>query len=254
MTNYQKMQTPSNDKLATEMTNLTSSANSLSNRINSNDQCDFDLPIEKDIPITQDITTNNEFNKPKKKIIPMKATRKGNMIMMFYNKNGEPLIVIGPHWPFTLCMICFINLTNFFLYYFFYESLFDSLKIIGIIIVFIQSLSYLIIFIMNPGIPPKELWIENYFKNRSNQSEIGSYKICNICKIIMRTNDNTKHCEECNMCIMGLENHCSWISKCVSKKNKKIYYVFLVSTFSLIVYYVIALVIIFIIKAMSLSI
>ena len=252
MTNYQKMPTPPSDKLATEMTNLTSS-NSISNRINSNDQCEFDLPIEKDIPITQDITINNEFIKPKKKIIPMKATRKGNMIMMCYNKNGEPLIVIGPHWPFTLCMICFINLSNLFCYYFFFDSLPDPIKIMGIIIFLLQSLSYLIIFIMNPGIPPKELWIENYFKNRSNQNEIGSYKICNICKIIMRTNDNTKHCEECNMCIMGLEYHCSWISKCVSKKNKKIYYVFLVSTFTLAVYYIIALLIVFFIKAKSIS-
>ena len=67
MSNYQKMPTPSNDKIVTEMTNLTSPTNSLSNRINSNDQCDFDLPIEKDIPITQDITINNEFIKPKKK-------------------------------------------------------------------------------------------------------------------------------------------------------------------------------------------
>ncbi len=53
--------------------------------------------------------------------------------------------------------------------------------------------------------------------------------------------DNTQHCDECDICIKGVEHHCSWISKCISDKNKKLYYLFLLSTFSLIIYFILAL-------------
>ena len=114
----------------------------------------------------------------------------------------------------------------------------------GIVISFIQIFSYVIIFILNPGIPQKELWIENYFKNRNSNSvnDISeSYRICNICKIVRRNSDNTHHCDECNICIKGVDHHCSWISKCISVKNKKLYYLFLLSTFSLLIYFILAL-------------
>lgn len=247
MTNYQKM--PSTEKSVTEMTNLTNSNRILS----STDQSDFDLPIEKDIPITQDLNISNEFSHPNKKIIPIKATRKGNMIMFCYNKDGDPWFVIGPHWPFSLCILIFVNFVNFFFYYFLNNSMFDSIKYIGLTIMCLHSLIYLIIFLKNPGIPNKELWIENYFKNKSDINST-SYKICNICKIIMRTNESTKHCEECNMCIIGREYHCSWISKCVSKGNKKLYYGFLGMTGALILYYLVALISLFFSKASSLDI
>ena len=99
-------------------------------------------------------------------------------------------------------------------------------------------------FLINPGISSKDLWIENYFKNKSSSSsnEIGSYRICYIYKIIKKNIDNTVHCEECNKCIKGEDHLCSWISKCISQKNKKLFFVFLTSTLSLLVYFVFALV------------
>ena len=218
-----------------EMTNLTSTRM-------GDSSLDYDLPIEKDIPITQD-NFSSDYYKSKKKVGTMKTTRKGNMIMMCYNSNGEPLIVIGPHWPFTICMMVFINTFIFFYFHFLKNILHRTVKNIGLGISFVQIFSYFLIFLMNPGIPQKELWIENYFKNKNNSSrdEIDSYRICNICKIVRRNSDNTHHCDECNICIKGVENHCSWISKCISKKNKKIYFVFLGSTFCLLVYFILAL-------------
>ena len=233
MENYKQITSP-NDSRISEMTNLTSSRM-------SDISMDYELPIEKDIPITQD-NYSSDFYKTKKKI--GKATRKGNMIMMCYNSNGEPLIVIGPHWPFTICMMIFIDSFIFFYFHFLKNYLHTIVKNIGLGISFVQIFSYFLIFLMNPGIPQKELWIENYFKNKNNSSrdEIDSYRICNICKIVRRNSDNTHHCDECNMCIKGVENHCSWISKCISKKNKKIYFVFLGSTFCLLVYFILALI------------
>ena len=239
MANYKQITSPNEPRIS-EMTNLTTS------RI-SDASIDYELPIEKDIPITQD-NYSSDYYKSKRKV--GKTTRKGNMMMMCYNSNGEPLIVIGPHWPFTICMMIFINSFTFFYFHFLKNILNSIVKNIGLGISFVQIFSYFLIFLMNPGIPQKELWIENYFKNKNNSSrdEIDSYRICNICKIVRRNSDNTHHCDECNICIKGVENHCSWISKCISKKNKKLYFVFLGSTFCLLVYFILALVSIFFIS------
>ena len=233
MESYKKI--PSNESQITEMTNLTSSRMSESS-------LDYDLPIEKDIPITND-SMSNDYYKTKRKLATMKTTRKGNMIMMCYNSSGEPLIVIGPHWPFTICMMLLINMFIFLYFHFLKNYLHDTVRKVGLGISFIQIFSYLLIFLLNPGIPQKELWIENYFKNRNSSSseDIDSYRICNICKIVRRNSDNTHHCEKCNICIKGVDHHCSLISKCISNKNKKLYYIFLVSTFSLLIYFVLAL-------------
>ena len=233
--NYQKITSSNEGGQITEMTNLTGTRMGDSSLY-------YDLPIEKDIPITHENNISSDYYKQKKKRGTIKTTRKGNMIMMCYNSNGEPLIVIGPHWPFTICMMLFINTFTFLYFHFLKNYLHNIIKNIGLGIAFIQIASYILIFLLNPGIPQKELWIENYFKNRNNKDEIDSYRICNICKIVRRNSDNTHHCDECNICIKGVENHCSWISKCISKKNKKIFFVFLGSTFSLLAYYFLALI------------
>ena len=234
MENYKKITSPNENQIS-EMASLSNSRMGDSSII-------YDLPIEKDIPITQENISSNYY-KSKKRNATMNTTRKGNMIMMCYNSNGEPLIVIGPHWPFTICMMLFINAIIFFYFHFLKNILHNTIKNIGLGISFVQILSYLLIFLVNPGVPPKDLWIENYFKNKNSSSsdEIGSYRICNICKIIMKNVDNTVHCEECNICIKGQDHHCSWISKCISQKIKKLYFVFLASTFSLLIYFVLAL-------------
>ena len=235
MENYKKITSPNENQIS-EMTSLSSGRM-------GDSSLDYDLPIEKDIPITQE-NISNDYYKPQKKIPTIKTTRKGNMIMMCYNSNGEPLIAIGPHWPFTLCMMFFINAITFFYFHFLKNFLHKTIKNIGLGISFIQIFSYILIFLLNPGIPSKDLWIENYFKNKNSSSvdDFGSYRICGVCKIIMKNIDNTVHCEECNICIKGADHHCSWISKCVSQKNKKLFYVFIVSTFSLLIYFVFALV------------
>ena len=221
MANYKKI--PSNENQITEMTNLTSSRM-------GDSSLDYDLPIEKDIPITND-TMSNDYYKSKKRLASMKATRKGNMIMMCYNSSGEPLIAIGPHWPFTICMMLFMNMFIFFYFHFLKNYLNDTVRKVGLGISFIQILSYILIFLLNPGIPQKDLWIENYFKNRnaSSSEDIDSYRICNICKIVRRNSDNTVHCEKCNICIKGLDHHCSWIGTCIGIRNYSLFFFFILT-------------------------
>ena len=160
--------------------------------------------------------------------------RKGNMIMLCFNKEGVPLIAIGPNISLAFSMMITIDIFAFCYFYFLWNILFRFYAYIGIIIFFIQTISYLITILINPGIPPKELWLENY----KHLDEIGTYRICNVCKIIMRNEDKTDHCDECNVCIIGADHHCPWTSKCVGANNKNMFYIFVFSTFTLLIYFI----------------
>lgn len=91
---------------------------------------------------------------------------------------------------------------------------------------------------MNPGVPGKDMWMENFDSEKTN---ITNYRICPICQIIMNINENTEHCPDCNVCIEGLDHHCPWTSKCIGKKNKYAFNTFVWSTLFLIVYLIFAL-------------
>ena len=160
--------------------------------------------------------------------------RKGNMIMFCFNKEGVPLIAIGPNISLAFSMMITIDIFAFCYFYFLWNILFRFYAYIGIIIFFIQAITYLITILINPGIPSKELWLENY----KHLDEIGTYRICNVCKIIMRNEDKTDHCDECNICTIGADHHCPWTSKCVGANNKNMFYIFVFSTFTLLIYFI----------------
>ena len=73
------------------------------------------------------------------------------------------------------------------------------LKSLGIVLVFVHLFSYFRVLIKDPGIPPKELWLENY-KESPNLSDL---RICNKCKVVMKKDDKIEHCNICNICISG---------------------------------------------------
>ena len=184
-----------------------------------------------DPPNNRKIKKMSNLSEPTEEIFSI--NRQGNMSMFLFNKKGEPLIVIGPNWRLAITMKIIIDICSFCYFYFLWNTLFKFMLYIGLIIFSIQSGVYLIIILMNPGIPSKELWLENY----NNSEEIGTYRICNICKIIMINKDKTDHCEECNVCIIGADHHCPWTSKCIGKRNKTIFYIFVFSTFVLLIYF-----------------
>ena len=170
--------------------------------------------------------------------------RKGNMNMFLYNKNDEPLIVLGPEWFSCVIVITFF-LFLLFLYFYFLKNLINpTIQYYGKLLCFIDIILYLICFFKNPGIPPKELWIENYFKNKNNKDNNINFsiKICKDCKIIIENNQYIEHCKICNVCIMEMGYHCFWIGKCIGKKNKFYFYCFLFISFILLLYLIFAFV------------
>jgi len=171
------------------------------------------------------------INRKTQENINRNRARNGNMKMLLYNKENEPAIVLGPEWPSSLIMIIFLILFIVSYFHFFKNSINPTIKFYGIIISFIHIILYLICFLINPGIPPKNLWIENYFKNKNNDSNKNySIKICKDCKIIIENTEHIEHCKICNLCIIDMMHHSFWIGKCIGKKNKYYYYCFLFMT------------------------
>ena len=248
MAEYQKL--CSNEKEMIEMQtqknysgieNQTLLKNSITNNLISDKLELIDSSNSKRNYTPPNISLTSDYSSvSKKKIEPQNRVRKGKMLMFFFNKNFEPLIVIGPHWPITLITMLIIDSFTFFYFYFLWNYINIFVRSLGLFLSFYQIFSYLICSLMNPGIPPKELWIENYFKNKENFGQ-SMNKICKECKIIMRLSDKIVHCDDCNMCIMGMDHHCIWISKCIGQKNKKTFYVFMASTFTLLIYFCLAM-------------
>lgn len=177
-----------------------------------------------------------KINGPKEETFANK-TRKGNMKMFIFNKNNEPYIVLGPDWMNSLIMIILFIYVVIYYFYYFKNSIAPKIRFYGIIISIIQVILYLFCFLKNPGIPPKTLWIENYFKNKNNDTNKNySIKICKDCKIIIESTESIEHCKECNVCVMDRVSHNIWIGKCIGRKNKYYYYCFVFVTCFLILY------------------
>ena len=106
--------------------------------------------------------------------------------MFLFNKNNEPWIVLGPDWFSSLIVISFFVVFLFLYFYFLRNLIISNIQFYGKVLSFIVIILYLICILKNPGIPPKELWIENYFKNKKNKDDDINFtiKICRDCKII----------------------------------------------------------------------
>ena len=130
-------------------------------------------------------------------------------------------------------MFSFVSIICFFYFYGLWNLLNIYIRDVGVLLTIVQLNSLLITFFKNPGIPGKELWLENF-----RGENISEYRICNICKVIMRIEDKTEHCDECNICVVGMDHHCPWTSKCIGKGNITWFYIFVGSTCGLLFYLV----------------
>ena len=134
---------------------------------------------------------------------------------------------------------------SFTYYYTFWYSLNEIIKYVGLCIYTIQTIIYLLTSLINTGTPTPDYYLENYDLNKT---KVGTFRICSKCKLIMDLSKGTEHCPDCDICIMGIDHHCPWTSKCIGKNNLYFFYAFLGSTLSLIIYLMISFMSIFAIK------
>ena len=189
---------------------------------------------------TDDFSNSNKLNKRQvsgilnRKLSKFFYMRIGNTFTFFGDKDGSPLIVIGPHWPMYICLCSFICSGFACFFYFFWNTMSLFLKIVGVIIFLVFWFSYTITFLINPGIPKYD---ENAIMGQPREK----YKFCGLCKIWINMDENTGHCFDCNVCVEGYDHHCPWTGKCIGKKNLAFFYVFLISILFVFGYFVLAL-------------
>jgi hypothetical protein len=84
---------------------------------------------------------------------------------------------------------------------------------------YVFFLSFVITFAINPGIPERKYYSRN--KDKKNYSK------CKKCNILAPTELNIGHCIDCDICIEGHDHHCSWVGKCIGKRNIIFFYFFI---------------------------
>ena len=159
----------------------------------------------------------------------------GNIKILKYDENGDPLLVIGPNYLsfflviiLNLFLIIFLSIVQYC-----YAGL--IIRIFGLLLSFIQISIYIYCSLKNPGYPKKA------FQDPSLLNEKGGYyRKCKVCGIIVDLRKFPAHCNYCKICCEGFNHHCNWTTKCIGSGNNKWFNSFLGSFFALISYFAIS--------------
>ena len=165
---------------------------------------------------------NEHFNE--QKINPNKDRIFKNIHCYFYLDN-EPLIIIGPDLGYFIWIFTFVSFLSILIYSLKTSAYFTSmLYIIGYIIF---AACYILLMVLNPGIPTEK---KHFDINDLNFN----YRQCKICNCIYHKDDfkNVNHCQQCGICVEGCKHHYKFITKCIGKKNQKIFKVWTWSCFA----------------------
>ncbi len=186
--------------------------------------------------INEIISTDNKSKDKSKQIQNLRFCYKiiGNTLCLLSDKYGNPLIMIGPHWPMYVCFCGLLTLGYISYFYHFFKQLNLFFKIFGISSYSLYFISYTGTFLLNPGYP-----------ERNEESLVGNprikYHYCFQCKIWIRVDMDASHCLECGVCIEGCDHHCPWTGKCIGRKTICYFYTFITSVFIVFLFFVTAL-------------
>jgi hypothetical protein len=174
--------------------------------------------------INKIIILNKEINKKIEKINEKFLFKfKGRSLFIFGDKYGNPLFIIGPHWPMYFC---YCGIVSLFMGILFFSQIWNKMskivRILGEIIYLFYFVSYTLTFLLNPGYP------RNTIGRRTGKPR-KNYYFCEICEFWINKDSLTSHCFDCNICIEGYDHHCPWTSKCIGSYNLFSSYVFLIT-------------------------
>lgn len=159
-----------------------------------------------------------------------KMTKMGKSFGFFFDKNDDPLVIIGPQWYYCISLFIISTLVFIFIYNYFNSNSTTFIKISDWLLYGIWAISYIYICTKNPGYP--QMSTESIRGNREM-----SY--CDKCEIWHKPTSNTIHCEICDICIEGYTHHSFLIGHCIGINNKKAFYFFLIISFIFPIYLII---------------
>ena len=90
----------------------------------------------------------------------------------------------------------------------------------------IFTISYLVTSLINPGIPERNYYSQNFLKNNPDLPSETVVK-CSRCNIIVPKYLNMIHCTKCDVCVKKYDHHCPWTGKCIGQRNLIAFYIFL---------------------------
>ena len=157
-----------------------------------------------------------------------KISKLGNSYGFCPDINGDPLILIGPQWPFFILFFSLITI----IYLIIQKSyIINSNNIIiqysGWPLFLLWSVFFLITCLKNPGYPKTNL-----------ESIRGSKQMlyCDKCELWNKPKSKTYHCNKCDVCIEGQKFHFFITGHCIGNKNKKEFYCFIIISIILFFY------------------
>ena len=153
----------------------------------------------------------------------------GKTIFLFMDKYDNPLLIIGPHWPLFLCFFISINILYIIITIKLWNKFGFKSKLTNQISYWLYNLSYSYTSLINPGYP------KNNHERKTGYPRDDFY-FCSVCKFYVKRSSDASHCDECGICIEGMDHHCPWTSHCVGKNNTITFYIFVLSTLFSICY------------------
>ena len=208
-----------NSNISSKPTSIISNTNNNSN----NDKNDTDTDdINDNMSQISNNLLNNDYEDSQIKEINPNLDRFFDKIHPFFFINNEPLLLIGPDALHFIILFTISSLLSIIFYSI--KNTYFIMKFLYLLAYLLYIISYTLLMILNPGIPTN--------KNNIDLEELKrNYKQCNICNCISSKNTNyiTFHCNKCNICVEEYTHHCYLASKCVGKKNKLIFKIWLFS-------------------------
>ena len=167
---------------------------------------------------------------PKKCFHLFKMTKMGKSFAFFHDKNDDPLIIIGPQWPYCLLLLFIATLAFIFIYLYYKKRCTLLIQICDWFFFILWIISYAFMCMKNPGYP-----------KMCSESIRGTKEMsyCDKCEVWYKPSSSTIHCEICDICVEGYTHHCLWAGHCIGVNNKINFYIFLVASIIFPIYLII---------------
>jgi palmitoyltransferase ZDHHC9/14/18/palmitoyltransferase len=153
----------------------------------------------------------------------------GRTLFVFLDKNENPLIIIGPHWPMYVCFCGIISLLMLAVYLTIWQRIGLTMRIIGDICYWTFFISYTHCSLINPGYPKND-------EGRTFGHPREEYYFCTLCHFYVNKYKYAHHCFDCDICIENQDHHCPWTGHCIGKNNFYSFYIFVGASFCIILY------------------
>ena len=175
--------------------------------------------------------TIDVINHPNKEKIDPNKERIYRASHPFLFINGEPIIIIGPETQYFVWIFSIVSFFSIIVYSI--KNSYGILKFLFICGYLFFTVTYTLLFLLNPGFPTNKKDLDlNMLQN--------DYQQCKLCNAISLKQEGKMvlHCQYCEICVEHFDHHCTFATKCIGRKNKKLFSLWLYSigSFFLIIF------------------